>query len=86
MIKRCLIFAARLYQRTLSPMKLPSCRFYPSCSAYFIEAVETHGALKGLLLGVYRILRCNPFSRGGYDPVPESTACKQNRHTSRDNH
>lgn len=70
MIRRGLIFAVRLYQRILSPLKLPTCRFYPSCSAYFIEAVEIHGALKGTLLGFWRILRCTPLSRGGYDPVP----------------
>ena len=69
MIKRLLIALVRGYQILLSPLKRPTCRFYPSCSAYFIEAVRTHGTMKGVCLGVWRILRCHPFSRGGYDPV-----------------
>lgn len=71
MIGRMLIAMARLYQRAISPLKLPTCRFHPSCSAYFIEAVRLHGAFKGLVFGLWRIVRCNPFCRGGYDPVPE---------------
>ena len=70
MIRRLLIALVRFYQRALSPLKLPSCRFHPSCSSYFIEAVEVHGAMKGVGLGVWRILRCHPLCRGGYDPVP----------------
>ena len=53
-------------------MKKPCCRFYPTCSQYALEAIQKHGAFKGSLLAAYRILRCNPFSKGGYDPVPES--------------
>ena len=60
----------RVYQEVLSPLKFPTCRFYPTCSNYCYEALRIHGALKGSLLGIWRILRCNPFSRGGYDPVP----------------
>jgi len=60
----------RLYQMTLSPYMGQSCRFTPTCSAYAIEALQKHGLLKGSLLAVYRILRCNPWCRGGYDPVP----------------
>lgn len=60
----------RLYQRTLSRVLPPTCRFVPSCSSYMIEAVRRHGPLRGVALGLWRILRCNPFCRGGYDPVP----------------
>ena len=61
----------RFYQRSISPAKPPCCRFSPSCSAYAIEAIEKRGAIVGLSLAFFRILRCNPFSKGGYDPVPE---------------
>jgi len=70
MIKRILIAMIRYYQRTISPSLGASCRYLPTCSQYAVEAIETHGAFKGSLLAVWRILRCNPFSRGGYDPVP----------------
>ncbi|MBC7076630.1 MAG: membrane protein insertion efficiency factor YidD [Syntrophomonadaceae bacterium] len=62
------IFLIKTYQR-LSFLKKPSCRFYPSCSSYSIEAIEKYGVLKGGWLAVKRICRCNPFSKGGYDPV-----------------
>lgn len=65
-----LILLARLYQLTLSPLLGGHCRFLPTCSHYFIEAVEKHGALVGGFLGLRRLLRCHPFSRGGHDPVP----------------
>ncbi len=67
---RALIFVIRLYQRTISRVLPPTCRFHPACSAYMAEAVEVHGVGRGLLLGLWRIVRCNPFSRGGDDPVP----------------
>ena len=70
MIKKFLIAGIRLYQRYLSPLKGCKCPYIPSCSAYAVEAIEKYGALKGTLLAVWRILRCNPFSHGGYDPVP----------------
>lgn len=60
----------RFYRRFLSPLKPPMCRFAPTCSQYAIEAVETHGVLRGGMLATWRILRCQPFARGGYDPVP----------------
>lgn len=63
-----LIGLVRLYQWTLSPFLGGQCRFEPSCSRYFIEAVEKYGALRGALKGVGRILRCHPFHPGGYDP------------------
>ncbi|MDO4479296.1 MAG: membrane protein insertion efficiency factor YidD [Lachnospiraceae bacterium] len=59
------------YQKYLSPLKTTKCPYYPTCSAYGLQAVEKHGPLKGGLLALWRILRCNPFSHGGYDPVPE---------------
>lgn len=60
----------RLYQISISPLFLPSCRFYPTCSNYALEAIKKYGSLKGTWLTVKRILRCNPFCNGGYDPVP----------------
>lgn len=64
-----LIFVVRLYQATLANWLGGRCRFVPSCSEYFIEAVRKKGAARGLLLGVWRVLRCNPLCKGGYDPV-----------------
>ncbi len=64
------LFAIRIYQRTLSRMLPPSCRFEPSCSHYTYQAIEKYGLLKGGWLGLKRIGRCHPISPGGYDPVP----------------
>jgi len=61
----------RIYQRTLSLAIGPCCRFHPSCSQYWIEALERHGMTRGTWLGVRRLLRCHPFHPGGHDPVPE---------------
>jgi len=69
-MKKILIKMIQFYQKYLSPMKSTKCPYYPSCSQYGIEAIQKHGAIKGSLLAAWRILRCNPFSRGGYDPVP----------------
>ncbi len=69
-MKKLFIFFIRMYQKFISPLKGKStCKFYPTCSQYSIEAIEKHGVLKGGLMSVWRILRCNPFSKGGYDPV-----------------
>lgn len=70
-MKRLLIAAVRFYQQAISPKHPPSCRFVPTCSAYAVEAIERFGALRGGALALWRILRCNPFCKGGYDPVPE---------------
>lgn len=70
-MKKVLIWLIRFYRRYLSPLKgHGTCKYYPTCSQYAIEAIEKYGAGKGTLLAVWRILRCNPFSKGGYDPVP----------------
>lgn len=69
MIKPVVIKAIDFYRNYLSFLKIPSCRYYPTCSQYAKEAVTKYGIVKGLSKGIYRILRCNPFSKGGYDPV-----------------
>ena len=70
-MKHLMIGLVRLYQRFISPLKSPCCRFTPTCSAYAIEAFRKRGFFAGLILTVWRILRCNPYSKGGYDPVPD---------------
>lgn len=70
---RVLLSVIRGYRRWLSPMLPPSCRFTPTCSAYAEQAVERHGALRGGWLAVRRLLRCHPFGRSGFDPVPGNT-------------
>jgi putative membrane protein insertion efficiency factor len=69
-VKRLVLWILRTYQRYISPLFPPSCRFTPTCSHYTYEAVERYGVAKGGWLGVKRIVRCNPFNPGGYDPVP----------------
>ncbi|MBQ2719116.1 MAG: membrane protein insertion efficiency factor YidD [Clostridia bacterium] len=69
-MKHVAVFLVRLYQKIISPIKPPCCRFTPTCSAYAIEAFQKRGFFVGLFLTVWRLLRCNPFCRGGYDPVP----------------
>ena len=70
-MKRPLIWLIRCYQKYISSATPPSCKYYPTCSNYGIEAISRFGAFKGMALTIWRILRCNPFSRGGFDPVPE---------------
>ena len=70
-MKKLIIKLIRFYQRRISPLFGPRCRYYPTCSQYAVEAVERFGAFKGSILAVLRLLRCNPFFPGGYDPVPE---------------
>ena len=69
-MKHVCIFLIRLYQRYISPLKRPCCRFTPTCSEYAVEAYRTRGFFVGTVLTVWRLLRCNPFCKGGYDPVP----------------
>lgn len=70
MLKRIVLAPVRLYRRFLSPLKrTPSCRYLPTCSEYAIEAVEKRGVARGVLMAAWRLLRCNPLFRGGYDPV-----------------
>ena len=73
LLQSAAIGAIRAYQYTLSPMIGPCCRFAPSCSHYACEAIERHGVAAGIALGVWRILRCNPFGGSGLDPVPETS-------------
>ena len=68
-MKRLVIALVRFYQKRISPKFAPRCKYVPTCSFYFIEAVEKKGLARGMLAGTWRILRCNPFSKGGYDPV-----------------
>jgi len=70
LISKILIFLIRIYQYTLSPYIGRSCRYYPTCSNYSIDALKKHGAIKGTFLSVKRILSCNPWGGSGYDPVP----------------
>ena len=70
MMKKLFIFLIKLYQKYLSPMKSTRCPYYPTCSCYGLEAVQKYGAIKGGTLAMWRIIRCNPFSHGGFDPVP----------------
>ena len=69
-MSKVLIALVRVYQVVISPLIGPRCRFYPSCSNYAIEAMRVHGALRGSGLVAWRVLRCNPLSNGGLDPVP----------------
>ena len=68
-LKKLFLFLIKFYQKNISPMKKPCCRFYPTCSQYALEAIQKYGAFKGFFLALWRILRCNPFCKGGYDPV-----------------
>ncbi len=70
-MKRALLAPIHAYQRWISPSRPRRCRYEPTCSAYAVEAIERHGAARGFLLAAWRLLRCNPFSHGGFDPVPE---------------
>ena len=68
-LKKSLIFIIRLYQRYISPLKPKSCRFYPTCSQYAVEAIAKYGCIKGSFMAAKRLLKCHPFHPGGYDPV-----------------
>jgi uncharacterized protein len=70
-LRQIFMWAIRGYQLAISPMLGPRCRFYPSCSCYAHTAIERFGVFRGIWLGTMRLLRCHPFSKGGYDPVPD---------------
>ncbi len=71
-MKNILLYGIRFYQKYISILKgYPTCKYIPTCSQYAIEALEKNGLILGCLLAIWRILRCNPFSKGGYDPVPD---------------
>lgn len=69
-MNKVLLYIIKFYQLCISPYKPSCCRFYPTCSHYTYEAIQKYGALKGTYLGIRRILKCHPFHKGGYDPVP----------------
>jgi len=69
-MKQLAMVMIRFYQKAVSPWLPPACRYYPTCSAYAIEAIERYGFFRGIVLAAKRILRCHPFHAGGYDPVP----------------
>ena len=68
-MKKILILGIKSYRKYISPLKRPCCIFYPTCSQYTLEAIEKHGAMKGSVMGIKRILRCHPYNKGGFDPV-----------------
>lgn len=77
-MKRLLIGLVKGYQHYISPLTPPSCRYHPTCSHYMIQAIEQHGAIKGITMGLARIMRCHPFTDGGFDTVPEYFTVKRN--------
>ncbi|WP_167629614.1 membrane protein insertion efficiency factor YidD [Listeria valentina] len=80
MLKKILVGLIGLYRKFISPLTPPSCRFSPTCSEYGIEAIQTHGALKGSYLTIRRILKCHPFHKGGFDPVPKKKSASHSEH------
>ncbi len=78
-MKHVFIFFIRLYQKFISPLTGAHCRFTPTCSHYAVEALEKHGAVKGGILALWRILRCNPFGKAGYDPVPDRFSLRKEK-------
>lgn len=78
-MKKILIFLIKAYKKLISPIFPGSCRFSPSCSTYAIQAITKFGAIRGSILAIARVCRCNPFCRGGYDPVPEKFTLKRHK-------
>lgn len=76
-MKRLLLALLHFYKANISPLLPPSCRYQPTCSEYMMIAVERHGALKGFLMGMARLLRCHPLAKGGFDPVPDHFCLKR---------
>lgn len=79
--RRVLIFLVELYRTWISPMRLPTCRFEPTCSTYAVEALEKRGLIYGSLLTIWRLLKCGPWHKPGYDPVPERRPRRSDRTT-----
>ncbi|GAF40542.1 protein YidD [Agrilactobacillus composti DSM 18527 = JCM 14202] len=79
-MKQILIYLVHFYQRFISPLFPPSCRYYPTCSNYMLTALKKHGVIKGSIMGIARIFRCNPFVHGGVDPVPDFFTLRRNPH------
>ena len=73
LVRRAVLLPIRIYRRVISPALPRRCKYHPTCSAYAVQAIETYGILRGAVLAGWRLLRCNPFSHGGYDPVGEQT-------------
>jgi uncharacterized protein len=84
-MKHVFLFIIRFYRKVISPLKPPTCRFYPTCSSYGLEAIQKFGALKGGYLTIKRILKCHPFHPGGVDPVPDEWKCKNHNHPPKEN-
>ena len=70
-MKKLILLIIEVYRKFISPLIPPRCKYYPTCSTYAVQAIEKHGAVKGVLLAAWRVLRCNPWSLGGVDPVPD---------------
>ena len=79
-MKRLPLAMIRFYQRAISPGLPPSCRFQPTCSHYAYDAIDHHGVLRGTAMAIWRLLRCNPFNDGGYDPVAEPSSAQERTH------
>ncbi len=79
-LRRAAVLPIRGYQRVISPLLAPRCRYYPSCSEYAVQAVERFGILRGLVLATWRLLRCNPFSHGGVDPFDAQRLFRAREH------
>ena len=75
-MKKAIKYFIKAYQKLVSPFTARSCRYYPTCSHYAFEAIDEHGVGKGMAMSAWRILRCNPFSAGGYDPIVHKKATK----------
>ena len=78
-MRELLIKLVLIYQKYISPLFPPSCRYRPSCSTYMIHALEKHGPIKGLLMGIGRFFRCHPLLKGGKDPVPDEFTLRRNK-------
>jgi putative membrane protein insertion efficiency factor len=80
-VRRGAIGFIRVYQRFISPLLGPRCKYHPSCSEYAVQAIDRYGILRGAVLAAWRLLRCNPFSHGGYDPVAAQTLFRHHAHS-----